>query len=93
MTNESQKLFIAVGIFVALSLIGLVYLRQKDDLASNHYKLQALKKCEQMVEREPCEERVEKEHIGCYDAWIVRREGDVDGYARCMGMLDAKFKK
>jgi hypothetical protein len=93
MTKESQKLFILAGIFAALAVIGLFYLKNRDRLASNHYKYQALKKCDNELSREDCEAGVEKRHQGCYQAFIVDREGDVDRYARCMGMSDEKFDR
>ena len=92
MSKESTKYLLVLGGFIVLSVIMLFYLRNRDELASNHYKFQALKKCERNIDREACEARVEKEHEGCYQAWIEARDGDVDGYARCMGMADSEFK-
>lgn len=91
MSKESTRVLAIVGGFIVFALLTTVFLGKKDELASNHYRLQALNKCEEMIVKEPCIERVERDHKNCFRAFIEQRDGDVDGYARCIGMRDEKF--
>lgn len=93
MTRESTRIVLILGALAVLAVFTVAFLGKRDQLAANDYRLQALSKCEQLVIKGPCIERVERDHENCYRAFFEQRRSDVDGYARCIGLSDETFER